>query len=57
MSLSKIAIETSLQAMGGVAIGMLVDVLFTLKVVDDSNFVTVDSELFAQLLADSFLTY
>ena len=57
MSLTKIATKISLQAIGGVAIGMLVDSLFTSKVVDDSTFVTVGSELFAQLLADSVLTY
>ena len=57
MSLSKIATETSLQAIGGVAIGMAVDGFFEHKNVDDSNFMMVGSKLLAQLIADSFLTY
>ena len=57
MSLSKIATKTSLQAIGRVAIGTVVDGFFTQKVVDDTTFVTVGSELLAQLIADSFLTY
>ena len=57
MSLSKIATESAFQAIGGVAIGMFVDGFFTHKVVDDSTFITVGSELLAQLIADSFLTY
>jgi hypothetical protein len=57
MALSKIASDTTFQAVGGSAIGLAVDHFFTSKQVDDTNFMMVGVELLAQLIADSFLTY